>query len=323
MRPSPLGTVVALVLLGAASFVSARPVGPLPPLGPLLDPVRGVWGNVRSADLPANSTASVPGLTGETRVLYDDRAVPHIFAPNRLDAYRALGYVVARDRLFQIEMLGRAGGGTLTALAGAAALPVDKETREAGMPRAAERRLAALDSTSAGYRLMQAYVDGVNAYIEALQPGDYPIEYKLLGRAPTRVRVLDVLHVFNRMGATLATSRDEFDHLEASARVGRAAADALYPPHAPIVEPIQPNGSAATRFDAPFLPPPGAPDTAAIAALTSLRSLSPRTLATGVEPRGDDAVGSNNWAVSPGRTAAGFALLAGDPHLELTLPYIW
>lgn len=323
MRPSPFGTVIALLLLGVTTFVSARPVGPVPALGALLDPVRGIWSNVRDVDLPANASATIPGLSGETRVLYDDRAVPHIFAANRMDAYRALGYVVARDRLFQIEMLGRAGGGTLTALAGAAALPVDRETRASGMPRAAERRLASLDHNGVGFRMLQAYVDGVNAYIDGLVPADYPLEYKLLGRAPTRMRVLDALHLFNRMGATLATSRDELDHLEASARVGRAAADALYPAHAPIVEPIQPNGSSSARFDTPAIPAPGAPDSSAVAMLAMLRMLSMQTLATGVGSRADDAVGSNNWAVSPERTAAGHALLAGDPHLELTLPSIW
>ncbi|MEO7520806.1 MAG: hypothetical protein ABIW79_03210, partial [Gemmatimonas sp.] len=94
MRPSPFGTVVALLILILTAFVSARSVGPVPALGPLLDPVRGVWANVRDETNVLGATiasrpyasASIPGLGGETRVLFDDRAVPHIFAPNRLDA---------------------------------------------------------------------------------------------------------------------------------------------------------------------------------------------------------------------------------------------
>jgi penicillin amidase len=323
MRPSPFGTVVALLLLAGTSYVSARSVGPVPALGPLLDPVRGVWSSVRGADLALSQSAAIPGLTSATRVVYDDRHVPHIFAANSVDAYRALGYVVARDRLFQIELQGRAGAGTLTELAGAAALPVDRETRAAGMPRAAERRLARADTTSPGYGLMQAYVDGVNAYVDGLRPGDYPLEYKLLGRAPRRMQVLDILHLFNRMGATLATSRDELDALAASARVGREAAQALFPAHAPIVEPIQPNGSAGSRIDLPVIPPPGVPDSRALSTLQSLGVLGQRSLVAFAPVRSDDAVGSNNWAVSPSRSASGTALLAGDPHLELTLPSIW
>lgn len=323
MRPSPFGTALSLLLLAGAVYASATPVGPVPALGPLLDPVRGVWSNGGAVDLPARANGTIPSLGADTRVVYDDRAVPHIFASNTLDAYRAMGYVVARDRRFQIELQGRAGGGTLTALAGAAALPVDRETRASGMPRAAERRLATLDSSSYGFRIMQAYVDGVNAYTATLTPAEYPLEYKLLGKAPSRMEMLDILHLFNRMGSTLATSRDELDHLAASARVGRAAADALYPAHAPIVEPIQPNGQSAPRFDPVVIPPPGAPDTVAVSLLDALGSGNLSSLVAFAPQRGNDAIGSNNWAVSPSRSASGFALLAGDPHLELTLPSIW
>jgi penicillin amidase len=134
---------------------------------------------------------------------------------------------------------------------------------------------------------------------------------------------VDVLHLLNRMGATLASSNDEVTHLVASARVGRAAADALFPAHAPIVEPIQPNGAGAPRFDAPTIPAPGAPDEDAIALLRATPASALRTLSAVAPSRTDDAIGSNNWAVSPSRSASHKALLAGDPHLELTLPSIW
>ncbi len=346
MRPSPFGTILATIVLAGTLFVAARPAGPLPALGPLLDPVRGVWSNSWLSSMPASEGVVLPGMTAETRVVYDDRAVPHIFASNTEDAYRALGYAVARDRLFQIELQGRAGAGTLTALVGPAALPVDRDTRRSGMPRAAENRLKLLDQTSPQFRLMQAYVDGANAYIGALAPAQYPIEYKLLGHAPKKLTVLDVMHLFNRMGATLASSRNEFEHLAASSRVGRAAADALFPVHSPIVEPIEPSGLSAPRLDATFIPPPGPPDSSSYAMLQSSgrnggdwRALNfnyPDNLTGEVgttaeairsfvagSSRSDDAVGSNNWAVSPWRSAGSRAILAGDPHLELTLPSIW
>ncbi len=303
--------------------MAARPAGPLPALGPLLDPVHGVWSAARTAELAADASASIAGLSGTTKVVYDDRAVPHIFATNVSDAYRALGYVVARDRLFQLEIQGRAGAGTLTELVGARALPVDQATRASGMPRSAEQRLAKLDTAGASWRVMRAYVDGVNAYIETLPPSEYPIEYKLLGRTPTRMQLIDILHLLNRMGATLATSSDELTHLAASARVGRVAADALFPVHSPIVEPIQPNSDRAPRFDAVRIPAPGTPDAKAVAMLDAMGPRGPSSLVAFAPERTPDAIGSNNWAVSPSRSASGKALLAGDPHLELTLPSIW
>ena len=71
--------------------------------------------------------------------MYDERAVPHIFARSEEDAYRALGYVVARDRLFQLYLQTLAASGRLTEIGGAQALALDREMRHLGLPRAAER----------------------------------------------------------------------------------------------------------------------------------------------------------------------------------------
>ena len=318
----PIRPLVSLLALLGVGWVALRPVGPLPPLGPLLDPANGIWASVRSAELPLQAEGAIPGLEGPVEVVYDDRDVPHIFATTTQDAYRALGYVVARDRLFQIEMQTRAGGGTLTELVGAAALPLDRATRALGMPRAAEARLAAADTTTPTLRMATAYAQGVNAWIDGLSPRDLPFEYILLGKRPARYGPLQMVHLMHRMGYTLASSEDELQHLAATARVGREAADALFPVHAPIVEPIQPNGGSAPRRDVAVLPPPGEGDPVAAALLETLGGPEGR-LALGLPARQPDAVGSNNWAVSPSRTASRNALLAGDPHLELTLPSIW
>jgi penicillin G amidase len=322
MPRSRLGSVGALLLLGVAGYVGARPIGPLPALGPLLDPANGLWASTRTAELPPIAAGTIPGLQGEVSVTYDDRGVPHIFATNTLDAYRALGYVVARDRLFQIDLQTRAGGGTLTELVGQRALPLDQSTRALGMPRAAEQRVLRADTTTHTWRMASAYTDGVNAWTRGLAARDMPVEYKLLGREPRLIGPVDVMHMMNRMGYTLSSSEDELRQLRAAARVGQAAALALFTPHSPIVEPIQPNGQKAPRRDPITLPVPGAPDSAALALLQALGHTDLR-LALGLPERGPDAVGSNNWAVAPDKSATGHALLAGDPHLELTLPSIW
>ncbi|HET7457868.1 MAG TPA: penicillin acylase family protein [Gemmatimonadaceae bacterium] len=325
---SRLTTPIAALVLVAAGYAGARGAGPLPPLGPLLDPFHGAWASAREVDLPKSATASVPGLGAGVRVVYDDRAVPHIFAATEEDAWRALGYVVARDRLFQLDLQTRAASGRLSEIAGARAVALDREPRQLGMVRAAERKLAALDPTSTGARAIAAYADGVNAYIDAMRPEDVPVEYRLLGAKPERWRPINSVHLLNRMAWTLSYGEGDLRQAATAALVGRAAADALFPAHMPIQEPIQPNGQRAPRFDAVKLPPPGAPDSDAAAlarALAPVRN-GPRTTVAwtpGELARVGDALGSNNWAVAPSRSASGRALLAGDPHLDLTLPSIW
>jgi penicillin amidase len=312
-------TLAALGLVGA-TVAAARPVGPLPALGPFLDPTRGVWANARAADGP--DSLAMAGLAGPVRIVYDDRHVPHIFAASEEDAYRALGYVVARDRLLQLHVQTLAASGRLTELAGARALPLDRETRGLGMPRAAEQKLRAVGDTSPSGRVLQAYADGINAWIDGLAPARLPMEFKLLGVRPERWTPLNSLHMINRMGYTLAYDAPEIDRAAVAARVGAAAADALFPAREPIVEPIQPNGQSAPRLDSTRLAPPGVPDPAAARLVASHDAFFPlRDRA--VPPDERASLASNNWAVAPRRTAAGHALLAGDPHLELTLPSIW
>ena len=92
MRAAALTGSVLVLALGL--YAGARPVGPLPALGPLLDPASGIWAVARGAELPVQAEAQIPGLSGSVEVLYDERRVPHIFASNMPDLHRALGYVV-------------------------------------------------------------------------------------------------------------------------------------------------------------------------------------------------------------------------------------
>ena len=317
--PRFLAAAITLVVL---CFLGARGAMGLPGIGELLDPVRGAWSVANSAELPDSAAGAVPALSSGVTVLYDERAVPHIFARNEEDAYRALGYVVARDRLFQLELQTRAAAGTLTELLGPLALEADQETRGLGLPAAAERKMIALDTLSEGGRMAEAYAEGVNAYIESLSPDDYPIEYRILGAAPARWEPINSVHLFNRMGYILAMSSVELRRARAAALVGTEAAEALFPTNSAIQEPIQPVDRSAPRVVIEPLPPPGEPDTLARVALGALPRLTPTMTGVTRETPGS-ALGSNNWAVAPRRTAGGHALLAGDPHLELSLPSIW
>jgi len=327
MARSLVGTIGSAVALAATMFVCARGVGSagIPPFGPLLDPVQGAAAAVRYGDLPGSEKQQIPSLGAGVRVLFDTRGVPHVYASNTRDAYRALGYAIARDRYFQMELTYRAASGTLTELVGARALPVDKEARRLGLGWAAESKWAALDTSSEGRRAMQAFADGVNAYRATMTPANTPMEYKLLGVTPMeRWEPRYSVYLLMRMALTLAYNPDDLRRTRVAALVGRDAADALFPRNAPIQEPIQPvPGRTAPREEWRVIPAPGLPDTTLLAPAKAASVIEHTALAMpGAEQTGD-ALGSNNWAVAPTRTASGGALLSGDPHLDLSLPSIW
>jgi penicillin G amidase len=314
--------VAALVLVGGI-IIGARPIGPAPALGAFLEPAHGVWSLARAASSPSGPDADVAGLRAPVEVVYDDRAVPHIFATSEEDAYRALGYVVARDRLFQLWVQTLAASGRLTEIGGAQALPLDREMRRLGLTRAAEGVVARLGDTSITVRIARAYADGVNAYMAAMPAAELPMEFRLLGKRPPKWEPVDSYLLQNRMGWTLANIENESERTTAAAKVGVAAAKALFPDDSPIIEPIQPNGQREPHFDTTPLPPPGAPDSAAMLLGAASDALLPSRRLARADDEDAPWKASNNWAVSPRRSANGHALLAGDPHLDLTLPSIW
>jgi penicillin amidase len=304
---------LATVLLAGTLYVGSCGVDSWPPIGQLLDPAGGIWALARSADIPETASGRIASLEGTVEVVYDTRAVPHIFASSIDDAIRALGYVVARDRLFQLEAQTRATAGRLSEWGGRNVLNVDRSQRALGLAWSAEEEFAALDSESLEMRLVQAYAEGVNAWIDEMRPADVPFEYRFLGKEPMPWEPVHSLYLMKRMGYTLTYSTHDLWHWQVENLVGREAAAALFPVASPIQEPIQPNGNNGPRYDYQPLPPPDVPH----------MQRAGDVMAGVVNADGESVLGSNNWAVSPSRSATGNALLAGDPHLDLTMPSIW
>ena len=322
----------ALIMLGATSYVGARRMGQLPPLGSFLDPAHGIWAVARAAEMPSESQGEIDVLGESVRVVYDRRGVPHIWAATTDDAVRALGYVVARDRLFQMELQARAAAGRLTEWFGERALEVDRQQRSIGLPWSAESNLAQADTNSEAVRLGRLYAEGVNSWLDGMRSSDLPFEYKLLDVEPELWNELNGILTFKRMGYTLAYDTHDRRRTQIERLIGREATDALFPINSPIQEPIQPARRSEPRFDYQTLPPPAerereSPNEVVARAPTpsnTLRSLPPLPLLQpSASGRLGSEVGSNNWAVSPSRSASGNALLSGDPHLNLTLPSIW
>jgi len=323
---------LAAVLLGCGLYVGSCGIGVVAPFGPLLDPAHGIWALARSARVANNVETGIPSLDSEVRIVYDRRAVPHIFASTVDDAVRALGYVVARDRLFQLEVQTRATAGRLAEWAGRNALRADRLQRSLGLARSAEREFAALDPESTEMRLIQAYAEGVWAWTHQMQPEDLPFEYRFLGQEPLPWEPVHSLYLMKRMGYTLAYSTHDLTRRRLVDLIGSEATGDLFPLNSPIQEPIQPNGLGAPRFDFEEPVGPGVPRmreledvTAAVlpSVVGEVGSTSDRAASCGSICAAEPALASNNWAVSPARSASGHALLSGDPHLTLSLPSIW
>jgi penicillin amidase len=164
----------------------------------------------------------------------------------------------------------------------------------------------------------------VNAWLDAMRPEERPFEYRLLNARPQRWRPEFSAYVLARMGLTLAYSDGELRRREIVALVGDSAADALFPRDEAIQQPIEPAGGL--RIEWRRIPPPRPPGVTPTAeaeqAGGGAGGENGNEISETAGPN-DALVGSNNWAVSPRRTASGHALLAGDPHLTLSLPSIW
>lgn len=305
----------ALLLAGLTAFLvwladTHHPLATeLPALGRLLNPFTGFWANAESPQaLPRHPLELPAGV----QVKFDERLVPHIFAPNLEGALYAQGYVMAMHRLWQMDLLARVAGGRLAEVLGERLLPNDLEQRRKGMRHSAQALVAQWQQNPTEKAYLESFTAGVNAYIEQLRPADYPLEFKLLGYAPERWTLLHSMLIYKNMVASLAFRQADLAATNTRQLLGLPTYQHLFPAYNPKQSPIIPAG---TPWD--FKPIPIAP--ASDSALMLTRRLEgPDHL---VQPF--EGIGSNNWAVGKSKTKAGRPILCNDPHLELTLPSIW
>ncbi|MBT8264708.1 MAG: penicillin acylase family protein, partial [Muriicola sp.] len=118
---------------------------------------------VRQTLKPSYSgTKELPGLTAEVSVWYDSYGIPHIYGESEVDAFRALGYVHAQDRLWQMELLRRVAVGGLSEVFGQELVKTDRFFLSLGIDEASKKTVAELDATSNPMRISQAYIEGIN-----------------------------------------------------------------------------------------------------------------------------------------------------------------
>ena len=274
-----LGLLLALALAGAGWFLWQR----LPQ---------------REGELPLR------GLQAPVSVRYDEWGVPHLRADNEADLYRALGWVHAQDRLFQMEMVRRLSRGELAEVLGPKLLPTDRLFRSLGIRAHADVQAAAMDAAQPETQALQAYLDGINQY-QASRP--LPLEFALLGIPRRDFTAADTLSVAGYLAYSFASAfktepvmtqiRDQLgaDYLRAfdldwhpQGVVGEAARQALSPAdHRGLIDLARLGAEAAELAGLPLFE------------------------------------GSNAWVVSGRRSASGKPLLAGDPHIGFATPAVW
>lgn len=293
-------------------YVFHRSWGVVPPLGKLFNPFVGFLQNGERNPGTRDGEIRLDSLRDAVTVWYDDHAIPHIFAQHDDDLYFAQGYVVAKDRLWQMEFYTRVAAGRLTEVVGSAALEYDRFNRRIGMARTAAAITEKLKSDTLATRILEAYAAGVNAYIDQLTAKDLPVEYKLLNYKPERWSPYKSILMLMNMRHTLNGGSYDYRLTNVLAKYGPEVMANLFPDYPAVESPIVPQG---TPWAFSPLAVPATPDRV-------MAPLDSNVLAFHM-PEPHPEVGSNNWAVNGSKSDTGLPILANDPHLQLTLPSIW
>jgi len=243
---------------------------------------------------------AIAGLQAPVSVRYDSRGVPHLQAQNEQDLYRALGYVHAQDRLFQMEIMRRLARGELAEVLGEKLVPTDTLFRSLRIRDQATLMVQRQDRQSPAWQALQAYLEGINSW-QASHPK--PIEFDLLGITPRPFTAEDTLSIAGYLAYSFAAAF----RTEPALTYIR---DQLGPQYLNIFDlGWQPEGALAAPLAA-----------ADWRSLEALARLSHEALGDARIPQFE---GSNAWAVAGSRTRSGKPLLAGDPHISFAVPAVW
>jgi penicillin amidase len=317
--PSALNLLAAAIASFAVLYTAFFGAGPLPALGPAFNPATGAWTMAADAAI-SSETLHLAGLQQPVRVTLEQDGTSHIVAKTDHDLFLATGYVHARFRLFQMDLLRRQGEGRLSEVVGKAALDSDRFQLQLGLVRTAQLEWNALAPDNRSRLALVAYAQGVNDRIAQVEADhQLPAMFTLLGYQPKPWTPIDSLIVKGDMTYTL----DFKDTPLVMALLDKSLGPELTAQWFPILPP-----NPQSPYDPG--PYPGQPTVAPIAAMAQVTDAEATAAADvykrlaalppGVGTTGD---ASNNWAVAGAKSASGGALLAGDPHLHLTLPSIW
>ncbi|HYL07603.1 MAG TPA: penicillin acylase family protein [Candidatus Udaeobacter sp.] len=312
-----VNAVAAAVVSAAVLYAAFMPAGPLPALGVAFNPVTGAWTMAADAQV-TNQTLRLAGLDQPVVVGFEANGVTHITAQTDHDLFLATGYVQARFRLFEMDLLRRQGEGRLSEVVGKAALDSDKFELQLGLQRTAQREWA--EASVRVHDVLVAYSQGVNDRItEAENQHQLDVLFTMLGYQPKPWTPVDTLVVKGDMTQTLNFTDTPLVMALLNKSLGTDLTSQWFPTLPPNVQsPYDPGPYPPATTPTQIAPVSALSDAANTAIADAYRMLS--ALPAGLVATGG---ASNNWAVAASRSASGGALLAGDPHLHLTLPAIW
>ncbi|MGQ9801241.1 MAG: penicillin acylase family protein [Candidatus Saccharicenans sp.] len=245
-----------------------------------------VYFTFRSSLPPKKETARIPGLRSEVIINWYRWGVPHLKADNEHDLFLASGYIQARERLWQMDLIRRIAHGRLSEILGQPGVQFDVRSRVLGIPVGIERDYQKLSGEMK--ELLAAYARGVNAYMESLR-WNWPPEFIVLRYRPEPWRIEDTLGVKHVLAMGLAADlNSEIPRMNIVKLTGRRGLEVMEP-----------------GLD--FLPDPE----------VRLGYLNLGCMGQG------PVMGSNNWVISGRLTETGQPFLANDPHLSISVPPIW
>lgn len=270
----------------------------------------------RSALPQLDGLIQAKGLTGPVTVTRDGHGVPTIQAANFDDLFFAQGYVTAQDRLWEMDVIRRAGSGELSEILGPETLEFDREQRILGMRAAAKKSVAMADARNREF--FEAYARGVNAYIQS-RTGNLPVEFRILRYSPKPWTPEDSVVVANQMVKDLNYHYffDALGREKILAKLGPDLTSDLYvnrswhdrPPTVMKEDLSQPSSDASDSDD-------DEEDDSPDNSVTKQHVFPAYREIPGVN-------GSNDWVVSGAHTVTGKPLLSNDMHLGHQMPSLW
>ncbi|MEP0214424.1 MAG: penicillin acylase family protein [Cellulophaga sp.] len=239
-------------------------------------------------------------LSEKVNVYYDNYGIPHIYGATEKDAIRTLGYVHAQDRLWQMELLRRIGAGELSEIFGEDLVETDKLFLALGIDDYSKKTVASLDPNSDYVKLAEAYLDGVNQFMEE---GPTPVEFYLTGVDKRPFTLKDIHNTIGYMAFSFAMAH-KTDPLLSNIKnkLGAAYLQDL------SIE-TEPTSTYIKNYD-PLK------DTLQLNLASKLASALEKLPVPQFE-------GSNSWVLSPDKTKNGAVILANDPHIGFSQPTVW
>ena len=244
---------------------------------------------------------TLAGLSEDVPVFYDPYGIPHIYGATEEDAIRALGYVHAQDRLWQMELLRRIAPGRLSEVFGSKLLDTDRFFIALGIDDVSAKTVSQLDADRPHVQLAQAYLDGINQFIDK---GPTPVEYYLTGLEKSPFTLKDIHNSIGYMAFSFAMAH-KTDPLLSDIKndLGPAYLEDLQisvDPNTQWIRNHQWKKSSGAEAD--------------------IVAMANKALDHLPVPQ---FIGSNSWVLSPKKTRNGAVILANDPHIGFAQPSVW